>query len=92
MGGEGVQIQHRGVLELEDWRGCGVADWEELDARMLSGITTQLENCVTNLDRGHNSQKTAVAEPTSVRRSDARPPKLCKCKSNFSTITLTEKN
>lgn len=59
---------------------------------MLRGITKQLENCVINLDRGHNSQKTAVAEPPSVRRSDARPPKLCKCKSNFSTIILMAKN
>lgn len=59
---------------------------------MLSGATTQLENCVTNLDRGHNSQKTVVAEPQSVRRSDVRPHKLCKSKYNFSTITLTGKN
>lgn len=35
---------------LEDWRGCGVADWKELGVWILSGATTQLENCVTNLD------------------------------------------
>lgn len=91
MGGGGALTQHRRVLELEDWRGCGVADWKELDAWILSGATTQLENCVTNLDRSYNSQKRPWLS-FQVRRSDARPHKLCKCKYNFSIVTLTGKN